>query len=449
MATVTISAGAGAAQDTAPPRTVPLNTHIPVSQNGCFEFDRVIKSGSVQKRAQKTHGWKTVYLVLRPNTLSIYKNSNEEKLRHKIYLNDLTAAAPLRDPKNKRDHLFGLFLPSRNYHLQAPTASEAEEWLELIRKEARIDEEDEELFLASPVASRQSSTGAAAIPVDPSASGIQHQPPAAEWLLSSSPECVASTGSLAIPGGAPRTGQFLESHGLSGNELASHSDFSDNGDMRPRGTSICTGALAARSPPSRVRERANPALRPSIGDRNTSQGSGASPEQELDRVIWQGRLLFLRSKGGVRQWRKTWGVLRPRNLILYRDESEYAAKFILPLPSIVDVIDIDPIGRGKGKAHCLQIITDEKNYRFCAADEESLVQCLGAFKSLLTKRKELEGRVAAAAAAAGAGVSSTATTANASGSSVAAPASAPESSLSTFSTSPPLPISAHMVLPTR
>src|SRR5690606_24246191 len=111
-----------------------------------------------------------------------------------------------------------------------------------------------------------------------------------------------------------------------------------------------------------------------MGNRVTSHGSGINPsvEQELDRVVWQGRLLFLRSKGGVRQWRKTWGVLRPRNLILYRDESEYAAKLVVPLSAVVDVVDVDPIGKTKRRAYCLQVITEEKNYRFCTADEESL-----------------------------------------------------------------------------
>jgi hypothetical protein len=100
----------------------------------------------------------------------------------------------------------------------------------------------------------------------------------------------------------------------------------------------------------------------------------------------------------VRQWKDSWAVLRPRNLILYKDESEYTAQFILPISSIVNVVDIDPVS--KTKTHCLQIITEEKSYRFCAHGEETLVQCLGAFKSILAKRRELEARAAATAAAA-------------------------------------------------
>ena len=115
-------------------------------------------------------------------------------------------------------------------------------------------------------------------------------------------------------------------------------------------------------------------------------------KQDPHRVIWHGWLWFLRSKGGVRQWKRMWAVLRPQNIILYKDESEYTAHWILQMHSIVNVVDIDPVS--KHKTDCFQIITEEKSYRFCARDEESLVQCIGAFKSLLAKRRELEARAA-------------------------------------------------------
>ncbi|MBH1945547.1 hypothetical protein I5L01_15085 [Erythrobacter sp. YJ-T3-07] len=131
-------------------------------------------------------------------------------------------------------------------------------------------------------------------------------------------------------------------------------------------------------------------LRPMLGGRNISQLSGLNIENDPDRVVWQGWLQLLKHKRGVRQWKNCWAVLRPRNLILYKDESEYTAAFIMPLSTVVNVVDIDPLS--KARLHCMQIITDEKSYRFCAHDEEGLVQCLGAFKSLLSKRRELEVR---------------------------------------------------------
>ncbi|KAI0115930.1 PH domain-containing protein [Nemania sp. FL0031] len=379
--------------------TAPINTAVsrlrnqlslsmasPVNQNGSFEFDRVLKSGYLQKRTQKTKVWKTVYLVLRPNALYIYKSEKENKLRHKLHLSDLSAVVPLKDPKQKRNHLFGLFSPARNYHFEAPTAKDAQEWIDLIRQDARIEEEEEEMFLASPVIRRQSFAPASMLKTTDGS----RDPPMLdrEPFLSSSPEPQDRPASKSV-----RTRGRRASHndysGLSGNEVASQSDLSDAEGQRGHGASIesfvapSTSASAAQFDPH--------SKRPIMGDQNASQLSGINVERDPDRVVWQGWLWFLKGKRGMRQWKNCWAVLRPRNLIIYKDESEYTASFILGLVSIVNVVDIDPVS--KTKVHCMQIITDEKSYRFCAHDEESLVHCLGAFKSLLSKRKELEARV--------------------------------------------------------
>ncbi|KAK6843775.1 hypothetical protein PG990_004352 [Apiospora arundinis] len=355
----------------------------PVNQNGSFEFDRVLKAGYVQRRTQKTKAWKSVYLVLRPNALSVYKSDNESKLRHKLDLSELSAVTLLKDPKQKRHNLFGLFSPAKNFHFEAPTAKDAQEWIDLIRKDARIEEEEEEMFLASPIVRRQSYAAVGAL--SGNASGLLKDVP----RNSSSPEPDVMR-RVPTSHNKRRTSNAMESSGLSGNELVSHSDFSDSENPR-LGASFEN--LAGRSPSaSAIRVGTGAMIRPGLGDRNLSQVSGINIENDPDRVVWQGWLQFLKNKHGVRQWKNCWAVLRPRNIILYKDESEYTAAFIMALSAIVNVVDIDPVS--KTRAHCLQIITDEKSYRFCARDEESLVQCLGAFKSLLSKRKDLQARTA-------------------------------------------------------
>lgn len=131
-----------------------------------------------------------------------------------------------------------------------------------------------------------------------------------------------------------------------------------------------------------------------MGKRNPSQMSGialGAEEKKVqttsdeERIIYHGWIYLLKSKSGVRQWKKVWMVMRPKQLALYKNEEEYTAQLILPFPSIIDVVEIDPISRTK--TSCMQIITEERNYRFCALDEESLAKWLGAFKSLLSKRK--------------------------------------------------------------
>ncbi|KAH9906192.1 PH domain-containing protein [Xylariomycetidae sp. FL2044] len=369
-----------------------LTASSPVNQNGSFEFDRVIKSGHTQKRTQKTKAWKHVYLVLRPNTLSIYKSEKESNLRHQIYLSDLSAVTLLKDPKGKRHNLFGLFSPARNYHFEAPSARDAQQWVELIRRDARIEEEEEEMFLASPIVRRQSFSPAAMLK-NKSTEATNQPFLDKDGPITGSPEPVERPVSKPVSSSARRPSQNDYS-GVSGNELGSQSDLSDIEASRAHGPSI--DSLQARSTlasPSAVQLDSSSKTRPIIGSRNASQLSGLNIEQDPDRVVWQGWLWFLKGKRGMRKWKNCWAVLRPRNLILYKDESEYTASFILSLSTVLNVVDIDPVS--KTKTQCLQVITDEKGYRFCAHNEESLVHCLGAFKSLLSKRKELEARVAA------------------------------------------------------
>ena len=201
----------------------------PITQNGSYDFDRVLKSGFVHKRTRKTKSWKPIYLVLRPTSLSIYKDQREVKLRHKIQLADLTAVAKLKDPKGKRDNLFGLFSPARNYHLDASTTKDAEEWVALIRQEARIEEEEEEMFLASPSVNVTNYAG-----LD-EAMKKMHEENKKETerhrLYSSSPEPIDPVGRPRIStSNAPEMGVLRRpSHfDYSGNEPASHSDMSDN-----------------------------------------------------------------------------------------------------------------------------------------------------------------------------------------------------------------------------
>ncbi|RWA04585.1 hypothetical protein EKO27_g10519 [Xylaria grammica] len=363
-----------------------LSASSPMNQNGSFEFDRVLKSGYAQKRTQKTKVWKTIYLVLRPNALYIYKSDKESKLRHKLYLSDLSAVVPLKDPKQKRNHLFGLFSPARNYHFEAPSAKDAQEWIDLIRQDARIEEEEEEMFLASPIVRRQSLAPASMLKT----TNGPHDPrmPDHEPFLSSSPEPIDRPTSKSVRSGRRRL-SHNDYSGLSANEVASQSDLSDVEGQRGHGASIESFTIPSSSISGTQLD--SHAKRPVMEEQNASQVSGLNVERDPDRVVWQGWLWFLKGKRGMRQWKNCWTVLRPRNLILYKDESEYTASFILALASIVNVVDIDPVS--KTKVHCMQIITDEKSYRFCAHDEESLVHCLGTFKSLLAKRKELEARV--------------------------------------------------------
>jgi len=324
--------------------------------------------------------WKPIFLVLRQNYLSIYKDENEDKLRHKIALSDLTAVAFLKDPKQKRQNVFGLFSPSRNYHLEAASRKDAEEWVELIRKEARIEEEEEEMLLASPGgnATGRYSGFERAMQQHNEARRLHD-----ERVGSSSPEPsdpMPLTPRMK-PIGVSMGRRVSHTIDYSGNELASHSDMSDTDVTRARGAS----SLSAQEDSLAVKA---PASRPMLGARNVSQLSGFNVEQDPERVVWQGFLLYLKTKGGVRQWKDMWVVLRPRSITMY--ESEYSPLLLISMSSVINVVEIDPLS--KTKKNCLQVITEEKSYKFCARNEETLDKSLGAFKSLLAKRKDYEGK---------------------------------------------------------
>ncbi|KYG47680.1 hypothetical protein M433DRAFT_40198, partial [Acidomyces richmondensis BFW] len=318
-----------------------LDTLSPVTQNGSFEFDRIIKSGEVNKRTRKTKSWKPVFIVLRPNLLSIYRDKDESKLRHQINLSDLTAVARQKDPRRKDKHVFGLFSPSRNYHLEAQSEKEAQEWVELIRREARIDEDEEELYLASPGGAESAFHGFG-----------------------------RSIDAQIISARRPSQIEY------SGPEHGSYSDFSD-----AVGPAAHLSALSLSHTEGRPSTGSN---QPATANAVYGQSS-VRPSMDDERVVYHSWIYLLKSHRGVRSWKKIWMVLRPKALAMYKNEEEYAPILILPFHTIIDAVEVDPISRSK--TSCMQVISEERNYRFSALDEESLARWLGAFKSLLSKRR--------------------------------------------------------------
>lgn len=347
--------------------------------------------------------WKPFYLVLRPNLLSIYKDSSESRLHKQISLSDLTAVAYLKDPRGRRENVFGLYSPARNFHLQAKSQAEAQEWVELIRREARIDEQQEQdLLLNSPTtAGPHEGLATHGEPQDHAISSI-----IADRLVSSSPEPATTRDGIRIPGIRPPSAPSLD---YSGDELNGPymSDFSET-QTPPSSYKQPASSFGSFVPRKQRQQNLPPPQnnhgvyshslqaptehQPSTGTRNLSQVSIGPSHPDYDamsseKVIWSGYLLSLRTnRAGVRQWKKLWVVLRPKNLALYKSSEEYAAVLILPLSTCVDAVEIDSIS--KSKRYCMQIITEEKGYRFCAENEDKLAEWLGALKMVISWRRE-------------------------------------------------------------
>lgn len=122
-------------------------------------------------------------------------------------------------------------------------------------------------------------------------------------LMSTSPELIRT---LSF-GQRGKSLPFAQDY--SGNDMTEYSDLSDG----PGGSSRPSQQLQKGS---EYMASGDQSARPSMAREPTSSGLLGDP----DRVICHGFLQCLRSKRGVRQWKKLWVVLRPVSLALYKDE---------------------------------------------------------------------------------------------------------------------------------
>jgi len=159
---------------------------------------------------------------------------------------------------------------------------------------------------------------------DPHAEEPGHERPDHERLGSSSPEpmevpprhSTTTRDGIRIPGIRRVSAHELD---YSGDELAHYSDFSDTPPQSYNQPSSL-GSFVKRS--QRTVSNNNGAYAPQQHQgttRNGSQVSGFHVEPD-ERVIWHGYLLCLKTKGGVRQWKRLWVVLRPKNLAFYKND---------------------------------------------------------------------------------------------------------------------------------
>ena len=210
--------------------------------------------------------------------------------------------------------------------MQADSDTDAHEWVDIIRREARIDEHDDEFALGSPVVphkpslykrfsqgmrinddrrTRQRHTSSSPEPMD--------------TILSSSQRATTRLG-IRIPSINRPAGNHTDQE-YSGPDVGSYSDFSDSAPPRPSfAASVPLSTISSLSVGTLDGNTASSGgARPSF-HRNASQMSGLDVVVDEERVLYHGYLLCLRSKGGVRSWKKLWVVLRSKNLAFYKNE---------------------------------------------------------------------------------------------------------------------------------
>lgn len=221
-------------------------------------------------------------------------------MRLSITLSEVTAVAPIKSPRSRRDHVFGIFSPSKNYRFQSPSEKDALDWIERIRAEARIDEAEEAYVAQARMRESKNYDG---LTTD---NGSDHSD-VEQVPRANSPEAVHG---LSPGCGTSRISYTQE---YSGNDVTSYSEFSDGASAGIKQRSATSLPKLSVSAPSETSIR--PTL-PRDGSQTSEPGSLGDPE----RVVCHGYLQCLRSKGSVRQWKKLWVVLRPKCLAFYKNE---------------------------------------------------------------------------------------------------------------------------------
>lgn len=254
--------------------------------------------------------------MLRQNVLSIYKDTQETQLRHQISLSDVNTVAIRRDRKRKGEHegVFGLYTPYRTFHFEATSRDEAENWVALIRREARIDEEDEHIMTPGVSRSDKAQAGSQRIGRSPlSTVRTSH-----DRESSSSPDPTWRVRAAARPGSAKPISirQGSATHEYSGGEYGSYSDFSDAPGFRSDGRDF---SPISTTRPESAANTTSPYKQQAVA-RGGSSTSGFDMSKDEARTIVHGFLLCLKNRSGMRQWKRYWVVLRPKHLALYKSE---------------------------------------------------------------------------------------------------------------------------------
>jgi hypothetical protein len=312
----------------------------------------------------------------------VYKDEETTRLRVSISLSEVTAVAPVKSPRSTRRHVFGVFTPSTNYRFEAPTERDADEWIQRIRATIPSNE-DERAFLALTKKREPPAIHKQLIEDTTDHSDFDHAGRA------SSPEPRHALSPRMRAQKLP----YIQDY--SGNEMASHSEFSDgpaparNSHLRSM-PSIHSLSLSAPEDKSSFLPSSLPSISlPSSSlPRDTGRQADLGILRDPERVICQGYLQGLRIQGTVRQWKRLWVVLRSKSLAFYKDDAEYSALKIIPMSHVFDAAEVDPMSRSK--KFCMQIIAEEKTYRLCAPEEESLARWLGSLKSILAARRKLD-----------------------------------------------------------
>ena len=194
-------------------------------------------------------------------------------MRHNISISDISAVARRRKAKRPRMGLFTVFTPARNFHFDARSEAEANQWVHQLRISARIDEWESGL-------------------------GSSEE----EGELSEEPQTIAATTAPRKIAGSRSASASQPTPGPYGTSVGSFSSISSVGAANFPGSSI---SLSIPTVTEENIARPNPIRTASMA------------EMDQERILKNGQLYLLKSKGGVKKWKPVWAVLRVKGLAIY------------------------------------------------------------------------------------------------------------------------------------
>ena len=301
----------------------------------------------------------------------------------------MTAAATVKHPRSSRDHVFGIFTPSKNYRFQAASDKDAEDWVSRIGAEAPIDE-TEIAFLALSATNRKCGGGGGtnfSNPTTTSTTSDRPRPRPQSTTIhyydgNSSPtttdfdhsdDAETTLGMTKLMTSTPTAARWSFSSGTNLSNLrtkralyvqqeeeessttpdndfvTSQSECSDGPGPDPSSFSSSSSSLSGparlrRGPTSSLfryktpvpvtvgkegnkhKQINNKALRisspshPPMSTNTTPLTGAVGVLRHPEKVLCEGYLQCLQTKGSVRQWKRYWVVLRPKSIAFYKDE---------------------------------------------------------------------------------------------------------------------------------
>ncbi|KAI8053203.1 hypothetical protein BDF22DRAFT_743126 [Syncephalis plumigaleata] len=370
--------------------------------------EQTIHAGYLMKRGELRKTWKKRWFVLRQSELVYYKDQKEYKLLSIIPLDSILACAEVqrtKKRKSKRANVFGIVTTKRKFYFSAPSPEDMLTWLRLIRDTR-----------ANLMASRNVPADEASLHTGPlkhynSPNSNAHDKTVARQSTSvttsnAQPNALEINATSVANG---RTVTFVVQK-----EVANRSGSSlSQGVAEPTKEAIAgpsTNTAIPQAGTSSAHETKKKSPKAGSGQESDEQQSGKnrvvdqtsfddyaddefdlkSDDEEAAAIILadaeevddmdddgeDGEVVSYITRRPRKIWKKRWFVLRPTQLVYYKDQREYKSLGIIDLIHIKAVAAIPR----KKRMNVFGVLTIRRKYYFQAGSPEDMLGWIHALR---------------------------------------------------------------------